>query len=310
MRSFAEWLAGAPMRGCLATLVIAGVVAACSATASDDDGATTTSAGGSGAGGTSSNGGSGTGGDLVIGVGGSDTGGAAPCTQNIDIVFVMDVSTSMGPFLSKLAQEMPVVDAAVKAMNLESEPHYGLVVFVDDVLFANGGQPYTDVAALQADFQSWSSFTSSNSQVSGSGYNSTWPENSLDALHAAATQFPWRAEGETLRAIIHTTDDTFWQGPMVADGVQIVRDYPGTVSALQQAQVRVFAFASYLGGPSGNENVSAGWFAPYGAQPSIPDATGGAAFEIDLVLSGQLSLSASINEGVEDTLCEPYPVPQ
>lgn len=283
---------------------------ACGAQADDgrlDDERSTTS----GAGGEAAVGGSGTGGDLAIGVGGAGGAGGAPaCTQNIDIVFVMDVSTSMGPFLTKLAQEMPVVDAAVQAMNLESEPHYGLVVFVDDVLFVNGAQIYTDVAALQADFQSWASFTSSNSQVSGSGSNTTFPENSLDALHAAATQFPWRPPSETLRAVIHTTDDTFWQGPTVADGVSIVNGYSGTVAALQQAEVRVFAFASMLGGPTGTTDVSAGWFAPYGAEPSIPDATGGNVFELDQVLANQISLSTSITTAVEDTLCEPYPVPQ
>lgn len=295
----------------VAIALAVGAIVACSATAGDGAGpsGTTSGTGGSDTGGAASTGGNGaSGGDINIGgLGGS--GGAPVCTQNIDIVFVMDVSTSMGPFLTKLAEEMPAVDAAVQALNLESTPQYGLVVFVDDVMFANSAQPYANVGALQSEFQSWASFTSTNTQVSGGGYNSTWPENSLDALHAAATQFPWRPEAETLRVVIHTTDDTFWQGPTTADGESVVYDYASTVTALQQAQVRVFSFAAQLGGPLETDPVGAGWFGPYGASPSIPDSTGGGVFELGQVLSGQISLSASITDSVEETFCDPYPVP-
>src|SRR5262249_8573868 len=158
---------------------------------------------------------------------------------------------------------MPAVDTAVKGLNLTSTPHYGLVVFVDDTLAANNAKPYADVAALQADFQKWAAFTSSNTQVNGACCNSTWPENSLDALYDAATKFEWRPIDQTLRIVIHTTDDTFWNGPTTADGVQILHDYKSTVQALQQAQVRDFSFAALMGGELENLDVSMGWFGPY-----------------------------------------------
>jgi hypothetical protein len=283
------------------------VLAACS-------GANEGSSGGGGGGSSASGGGGGinVGGNGAVNVGGSGNGGsgaggAGGCTQNIDIVFAMDVSTSMGAFLSKLASEMPAVDAAVKQLNLQSVPHYGLVVFVDDTLFANSGQPYEDVKILQQDFQSWSSFTSSNGQVNGFGSNSTYPENSMDALYRAASEFPWRPSGETLRIVIHTTDDTFWEGPTTQDGMQILHNYSDTVSALQQAQVRSFSFASMMGGPWEGDDVSAGWFAPYQGKKSVPDATGGGVFKLDDVLSGGISLSASINQAVTQSICQPYP---
>ncbi|MBK7581700.1 MAG: VWA domain-containing protein [Myxococcales bacterium] len=129
--------------------------------------------GGAGAGGSGGLAIGGSGGSLNVGGGGS--GGAAGssggttgvCDQAVDIVFVMDVSTSMGAFLSKLAGEIEAVDKAVQTLNLKQPPHYGLVVFVDDTLFANSSQPYSDVAALKTDFQSWASFTSSNQQTAG-----------------------------------------------------------------------------------------------------------------------------------------------
>ena len=235
------------------------------------------------------------------------TEGGSTCDQDVDIVFVMDVSTTMGPFLDQLAAEIIVVDEALDAMELPSEPHYGLVVFVDDAALLNGGAPYDSVATLQQDFNSWSDFTSSNSQVSGGGYNSTWPENSLDAIYLAAAGFQWRPAESTLRLVIHTTDDTFWDGPTTADGVMIQHGYDETVMALQQREIRDFTFAAQIGGSCECDDVTPGWSSPYMGMPAIPEATGGLVYDIDLVLVGQVSLADALTEAVETTMCEPYP---
>ena len=229
------------------------------------------------------------------------------CDQDVDIVFVMDVSTSMGPFLDQLAAEIIVVDEALDAMSLPGEPHYGLVVFVDDAALLNGGAPYDSVATLQQDFNEWADFTSTNSQVSGGGYNSTWPENSLDAIYLAAAGFQWRPMESTLRLVIHTTDDTFWNGPTTADGVQIQHGYAETVMALQAREIRDFTFAAQIGGSCECENVTPGWSSPYMGMAPIPEATGGLVYDIDLVLAEQVSLADALTDAVESTMCEPYP---
>jgi len=290
-------------------------LAACSS--ANDSGSGGGAAGGVGGGGVGGGGGSGGlavggsgGGINVDGGGGSGDGSAGACNQAIDIVFSMDVSTSMGAFLNKLADEIEAVDAAVKALNLKVEPHYGLVVFVDDTLFANSSQPYADVKTLKIDFKSWATFTASNQQTAGGNSNTTWPENSLDSLYRAAKEFAWRPKESTLRLVIHTTDDTFVQGPTTHNGVQIMHNYPDTVKALQEEQVRVFAFASLLGGPFEADDVSQGWFAPIAGSPSIPNATGGAVFKLDDVMSGTVSLSNAIPAAVKDTYCKPYPTPK
>lgn len=235
------------------------------------------------------------------------TDSGTTCDQDVDIVFVMDVSTTMGPFLDQLAAEIIFVDEALDAMDLPSEPHYGLVVFVDDAALLNGGAPYDSVATLQQDFNTWSDFTSTNTQVSGSGFNSTWPENSLDAIYLAAAGFQWRPAESTLRLVIHTTDDTFWNGPTTADGVMIQHSYEETVMALQQREIRDFTFAAQIGGSCECEDVTPGWSSPYMGQPPIPEATGGLVYDIDLVLVGQVSLADALTEAVETTMCEPYP---
>jgi hypothetical protein len=239
----------------------------------------------------------------------ADDGGDGECMQDVDVVFVMDVSTTMGPFLTKLEQEILVVSSALDQLPLPNEPHYGLVVFVDDVLLVNAGAPYTDVSQLQNDFATWNAFTASNQQVGGGNSNFTWPENSLDGLHLGAKGFQWRPAEDTLRMIIHTTDDTFWDGPTNGNGVAIQHGYAETVTALQQEQVRDFSFAAKIGGSCNCENVEPGWFTPYMGMDSIPDSTDGGVFDIDLVLANQISLSEAINDAIIDKMCDPYPPP-
>ncbi|MCA9711532.1 MAG: VWA domain-containing protein, partial [Myxococcales bacterium] len=237
----------------------------------------------------------------------SITDGGGGCDQDVDIVFVMDVSTSMGPFLDQLATEIIFVDEALDAMELPGEPHYGLVVFVDDYALLNTGQPYDSVALLQQDFNMWSAFTASNQQVGGGNLNTTWPENSLDALYVAASGFQWRPAESTLRLVIHTTDDTFWNGPTVGNGVNIQHGYAETVQALQQREIRDFSFAGQIGGMCECEDVTPGWSSPYMGMDPIPEVTGGGVYDIDLVLVGQVSLADALAEAVETTICEPYP---
>jgi hypothetical protein len=217
----------------------------------------------------------------------------------------------MGDLLQKLASEMPAVDQAAKNLNLGSPPHYGLVVFVDDTKFVNDGQPQPDIGTLEQQFTQWAAFTSNDTQIDQAIESYSMTENSLDAIYRAATEFAWRPMESTLRVIIHTTDDTFWQGPTTApEGVPVAHSYAETVAALQQAQIRDFSFASKLGGEEGTDDVSAGWFAPYNGSPAIPDATGGSVFEIQKILSNELSLSQSINGAVSGSHCQPYPTPR
>ncbi|MBC8074213.1 MAG: VWA domain-containing protein [Deltaproteobacteria bacterium] len=228
------------------------------------------------------------------------------CEQNLDIVFVIDVSTTMGEFIGLLSEEMLAVDAAVQELDLLSAPHYGLAVFVDDAALLNDGQPYDDALALQDDFEYWADFTSSNEQVGGGNGNSTWTENSLDGLYFAAEQFDWRPAGQTTRIIVHVTDDTFWDGPTVGNGVAILHGYEETVDELQDETVRVFSFADTIGGSCECEDVSPGWSTPYMDMTPIPEATDGGVFDINMILAGTVSLTEAIDAAVEESYCNPY----
>ena len=226
------------------------------------------------------------------------------CVQDVDIVFVMDVSTTMGSFIDTLADSILQIDSALGDFALPDDPHYGLVVFVDDAEVINEGMPYTDAETLKADFEMWAAFTSSNQQVGGGNSNTTWPENSLDALYLAAEEFEWRED--TTRIIIHATDDTFWEGPATQNGVMILHDYPETVTALQNNTARVFAMADMIGGSCECLDVAPGWFVDYNGMPAIPEATDGGIVDINDVLSGTVSIADAITTAVEESYCQPY----
>lgn len=228
------------------------------------------------------------------------------CQQNLDIVFVMDVSTTMGGFIEILSEQILAVDAAVAELDLLGEPHYGLAVFVDDAALLNDGNAYDDAVALQADFDTWAAFTASNSQVGGGNSNVTFTENSLDGLFLAASDFDWRPEGTTTRIIVHTTDDTFWDGPTVGNGVAIQHGYAETVAELQDQSIRVFAFADDIGGACECDDVTPGWSAPYMGMTAIPEATDGGVFAIGQILLGEVSLADAIDGAIDASYCNPY----
>lgn len=258
-----------------------------------------------------------TGESVKLDVGPSETGGPAVddpqgCKTQLDVVFVMDVSTSMTGFFDALEQDILEVDQALSQLDVEADTHYGLVVFVDDTEVGNAGAAYLDAAVLADEFAAWNEFTGSNLQIHHPGDNGTMEENSLDSLYRAASEFQWRAAATTHRVVIHTTDASFWDGPIVQpDGVAVEHGYAETVTRLRDEEIRVFAFASDAVGPMfpgwPSLDAAAGWFGPYDEMPAIPDDTGGAALRIDDVLAGTVGLADAIPQVVEQSQCEPYP---
>ncbi len=226
---------------------------------------------------------------------------------NVDVVFVIDVSTTMGFMLDRVEQGIAEVDAELRKFS--RDPRYGLVVFVDDVLVSNNGQPFPDLETLRAEFTRWRGFTTNNHQVLATETpNLDWPENSLDALHAAATQFAWRPADDTVRLVIHATDDDFREAPAVQSEQRVEHTYLETLEALRDHEVRVASFAARIGGECECLDVEPGWFKPFGELPSMPDGTGGAVFDIDEVAAGRVGFAAAIQGTVRDSVCTRYPL--
>lgn len=233
------------------------------------------------------------------------------CTAPIDVVFVIDVSTSMADELARIRTGIASIWTAAQALTTDTQ--FSMIVFVDDVLAVSGCAPFDSVTAMQAEFDSWRTFCASNNNPGGSpGSNMDCPENSLDALYEAA-MCPWRT-GAT-RILVHVTDDTFVERPATlsgtfGDGVPVQRTYDEVVSALTGAEIRVGAFtapgAGEECGAGSSPNVGQGFHENYLGRPSIPMATGGRAWSIRDVRAGTLDMATAINELIAAEYCTLY----
>jgi hypothetical protein len=279
--------------------------------------------------------------DADAGAGGDArvTGDAEQCEEVVDVVFVLDTSSSMDFVLTKLDQQIAQV---VTASNMvAADAHFGLIVFQDNHFLdntgpLNSGAVHTAATTLQTRFKYYrDNFTAYNRNpgdgITGpSTQNPICEENSLDALYAAAKDFPWR--DNATRVVILATDDTFLERPdnygdRDGDGLTNKTDFPSegnypaartlseTVTALRDGKIRVFSF-SRISQPSffercgtGRrlpwEDITDGWTTPYNSQPPIPMQTDGLNYDLDKVKSGSLSLAETINAVVLDSHCNP-----
>jgi hypothetical protein len=232
---------------------------------------------------------------------------AQPCYTQLDVVFSIDVSTTMSDILSDLENEIGLVWDFVADNFPDETPHFGLSVFVDDYLLTNSGQPFASVLDIKTEFNNWYTHTSSNEQTQSTAANYDWPENSLDALAVSATDFNWRDSAETLRIIIHATDDTFLEKPdSFSSGIAVEHTYDETVALLVQEKIRVGAFAAKIGGSTGTTNVEPGFFTDYNSKSSIPVATGGEVYFIEDVKDGTIHMYDSVNTFIENVMCRSY----
>ncbi len=109
---------------------------------------------------------------------------------------------------------------------------------------------------------------------------------------------------DTVRVVVHATDDGFVEaGRRLSGAVTVEHDYRGTTRAVRNAHVRVASFTARIGGHCECEQVEAGFMAPFAGQVSLPDATGGAAFDIDDVAAGRLHFADAIPSLVDNAIC-------
>jgi len=281
------------------------------------------------------------GGDGTDGSVGSDAkpSDAEQCEEVIDVVFVLDTSSSMDFVLTKLEQQIAQV---VTASNMiAADAHFGLIVFQDNHFIDNtgpmmNGVVHTSATSLQTAFRYYRDNFTANNRNPGDGLsgpttqNPICEENSLDALHAAANSYPWRSNAT--RVVILATDDTFLERPdnygdRDGDGLTNKTDFPRegnypaastmmeTVAALRAAKVRVFSFSRMTqpnlfercgtGRRMPWEDITDGWTTPYKNQMPIPNQTDGGNYDLDKVRNGTLSLAETINSVVLDSHCNP-----
>ncbi len=230
--------------------------------------------------------------------------GAISCSEPIDVVFVIDVSTSMAGELAAIREGIGRVHAA--ATSLTPDTQFGLVVFVDDAFTVNDCRPFESLEAMRAEFDSWRAFCASDRNPGSSGnLNYDCPENSLDAMYLAATRCPWRA-GST-HVLIHVTDDTFRESPAVFERSRLpaTTTYSQVASILVANKIRVGAFNFSGAGncPTTRTSAGQGFFESYNSMPALPVQTHGRAWDLREVRAGRLNMAAAISDLVAAVHC-------
>ena len=240
-------------------------------------------------------------------------GGA--CTIPLDVVLVLDVSSSMTHELSTIRAGVANLWQTTHA--LSTDPHVSLVVFVDDVLAVNGVtpsatgtcMPFTSPEDLTAQLMTWEAFCSTNQDPLSHAQNHDCPENSLDAI-MAAVNCPTRADAT--RVIIHVTDDTFAERPAVLSGangggVSVQFNYLEATTALMDGRFIVGVFADTgVGDDCGagrSPDVGRGFSGPFGAMTSLPEATGGHFWDLRQVRAGTIDMASSIDDFLRSVYC-------
>jgi hypothetical protein len=278
-------------------------------------------------------------GDTPDAAGSGTTPDAGECKEVIDVVFVLDTSSSMDFVLTKL--DAQIADVVVASNMIAADTHFGLIAFQDNYALdktgpLENGVVHTSAQSLQAAFKNYRDKYTAYNRNPGDGLtgatmqNPICEENSLDSLYAAASEFPWRANAT--RIVILATDDTFLEAPdnygdrdgdhdTTSTDFPSEGDYPAahtmpeTVNALRAGKIRVFSF-SRITQPAFFERcgtgrrfpwtaITDGWTTPYNGNAPIPMQTDGGNYNLDQVKSGSLSLSATINEVVLDSHCNP-----
>ncbi len=211
----------------------------------------------------------------------------------LDLVFVLDVSTTMYE-IARLRAALQDLFALVEAHALDVR--FGLVTFVNDVNVHRGGSFLDRAAFLEAlDSQLVAESWIPNPALPRQLLNFDLPENSLDALHRAATAFDFRPGAR--RYLFLMTDDTFLEPPEVfSDRTPALYSYTEVASELNEGDLRLFVVQDGAHG--------AGFSTGYEGAPSLVALTGGAWFEISEVSNGSLSLGELLTDLVAGPVCE------
>lgn len=233
---------------------------------------------------------------------GFDAADAPPtCTQPLDVVFVLDVSSTMEPELTAFRDAMPAIWAS--ALSLDPTAQLSLVAFVDDVLVMNdcaGFATADDMIRVIDGFRV--SAPMNRNVVNTTLVNQDCAENSLDALYDAATMCPFRTR--SARVMIHATDDTFVERPGVLSGewgggVFVASTYAEVVTAMVSRSIHLGALswsgAGEFCGAGTSPDTGQGFHTSFGGQLALPQLTAGVVWDGRALRGGTLDLAGEVS---------------
>jgi len=159
------------------------------------------------------------------------------------VYFVLDVSGSMGVFLTDLRRELqtfvenfPEFDEEGRRVQID----FYLIAFVNDIKHFGGGR-MTSVIALQDAFESAIVEGSTDYNLNVRSFNAEQEENMLDALGEI---FKLQSTSEA-QMVILATDAPFTEHPnFLNEGIQVQHTYAGVLEQLSKMNARVHAFTN------------------------------------------------------------------
>ena len=236
--------------------------------------------------------------------------GEIACSEPLDLVIVLDVSSSMTDDVARLRDLAPTIFADARAASTAAQ--ISLVVFVDDARAVAGCEPFESAELLAGELDQWRVFTETNRSPVSDLENVDCVENSLDAIATALTGCEWR-EGE--RVILHVTDDTFAERPAVLSGpfgpgVLVASTYVEVSDALAREDTTFFALTANgpgasCGGPATSPDVGRGFHMPYGTDVSLPTRTSGEAWDLRAMRDGTFDLAPALASALSRRVCVP-----
>lgn len=211
----------------------------------------------------------------------------------VDLVVVLDVSTTMA---GAAGVRGAVAAAFERAAAAGVDARLGLVTFVND-LRVHGGGAFLERDALLAELDGELDPDTGAPDPDGPRQllNFDFEENALDALHAAATRFAWRADARRIALLV--TDASFREPPAVfSDGTPARWSFAEVARALGQAGVRLVSVNPAASGR--------GLSSSHGEEASLVARTGGSWFDLADVRRGAPALDEILPDLVTGRRCD------
>lgn len=218
--------------------------------------------------------------------------GARAAARPLDLVVALDVSTTMtGAAGVRGAVAAAFDQAAASGVDLR----LGLVTFVNDVRVHGAGFLGREALLAELDGELDPDTGAPDPDGPRQLLNFDFEENVLDALHAAATRFPFRPEAR--RSVVLLTDATFLEPPAAfSDGIPVRWSLGRVARALGEGGVRLVAVT-----PAASAR---GIASSRAEEPSLVARTGGSWFDLEDVRRGAPPLDALVQDLVTGHDCD------
>lgn len=194
---------------------------------------------------------------------------AAP-KQPLDLVFVLDVSTTM----DEIAALRGSIEALFDRIDAQAlDVRVGLTTFENDIVVHRDGE-FLDRASFfrELDSQLLEGTWIPNPELNRQLVNLELPENSLGALYRSVNGFEFRPAAR--RFLLLMTDATFLEPPAVfSDGTPAMHPYTDVEASLERVHVNLFSIHAPAYGSGLSE--------PHNGEPALVDASEGSWLDID-----------------------------